>query len=40
MKRYGTDVTYDELPTGHWIHIERPQEVNDAITSWLEAHTL
>ena len=40
MERYSTDVTTEEMNTGHWIHIERPQEVNDSISRWLESKGL
>jgi len=35
LDRFGTQVTTVEFDTGHWVHHQRPKEVNEAIDKWL-----
>ena len=36
MAKYGTEVEYVELRTGHWAQLERSKEFNEAMHRWLE----
>ncbi|KAI0313953.1 Alpha/Beta hydrolase protein [Amylostereum chailletii] len=35
MAEYGADVTTVEMDTGHWPHLECPEQFNRELTSWL-----
>lgn len=38
MEKYGVEVAYYDVESGHWPHLERADEVNDALRGWLEGH--
>lgn len=38
MEKYGAEVEYHDVESGHWPHLERADEVNDALRGWLEGH--
>lgn len=38
MEKYGAEVEYYDVESGHWPHLERADEVNDALRGWLEGH--
>ncbi|KAI1795363.1 alpha/beta-hydrolase [Ganoderma leucocontextum] len=40
MTKYGTQVDYVEVDAAHWLHIERPEEVNAAMLRWLDTLAL
>ena len=37
MTKYGTEVEFVEVDAGHWLQVERADEVNAAMRRWLEA---
>ncbi|PIL26566.1 hypothetical protein GSI_12324 [Ganoderma sinense ZZ0214-1] len=37
MAKRGTQVEYVEVDAGHWLQVERPDEVNAAMRRWLDA---
>ena len=37
MREHCTDLTEVSLPAGHWVHLERPVEVNSALMQWLSS---
>ncbi|KAH9846773.1 alpha/beta-hydrolase [Lenzites betulinus] len=37
MPKYASDVEYCEVESGHWPHLEYPEEVNAALHRWMEA---
>lgn len=38
MAQYGVEVTTVEYDTGHWVHLEATEEVNNDLHSWLLKH--
>lgn len=40
MRKYCTDLTECSVDAGHWVQLERPQEVNAALARWLATKLL
>ena len=36
MAKYGTDVTYEEFDTGHWVMLEATEQLNAGLLRWIE----
>lgn len=39
MKQFGTDVTTVDFNTGHWVHLEESDRLNDELEAWLVSLT-
>lgn len=35
QEEYTRDLTYKQIESGHWVALEKPKEVNDALEKWL-----
>lgn len=40
MKQYFTNLTWQDIKSGHWAMLEVPDQVNDAVEKWLKAQKL
>jgi soluble epoxide hydrolase / lipid-phosphate phosphatase len=36
MAKYGTDVTYEEFDTDHWVQLEATDKLNAGLLGWIE----
>jgi soluble epoxide hydrolase/lipid-phosphate phosphatase len=37
QEKFVKDLTYETIDAGHWVQLEKPKEVNDALEKWLDA---
>jgi soluble epoxide hydrolase/lipid-phosphate phosphatase len=39
MKQSCKDLTYVSIESGHWVALEKPEQVNDALEQWIREKT-
>lgn len=35
MEKFGTRVEYAQFDAGHWLQLERPNELNEVLEKWV-----